>query len=155
MTLVVRAFRATDTAAFRDLNFAWIEAFFEIEDKDREILENPEREIIAPGGAIFVAEDRSRVVGCVAMLVARANGFELAKMAVDPSAQGQGAGLALIEASIAFARSKQADHIWLESNARLAPALRLYRRAGFVDGDPAYLENSPYSRCDVHMIFKL
>jgi ribosomal protein S18 acetylase RimI-like enzyme len=73
-------------------------------------------------------------------------------MAVDERAQGAGIGRKLIDACIAAARDAGAHRLYLESNSSLAPALSLYRSAGFVDL-PA--RPTPYARCDVWMELKL
>ena len=74
--------------------------------------------------------------------------FELAKMAVSPTAQGLGIGWLLGQACIERARSLGVRRLYLESNTRLKPAISLYHKLGFrkVAGPP-----SPYERCDIQM----
>ena len=134
--------------AWRSLNEAWIERFFAIEPKDREALDDPQGKIISKGGIIFIAERNGEAVGCAALLRMQDSGFELAKMAVADHAKGGGIGRKLIEACIDAARVAGAHRLYLESNSALAPALALYRSAGFVDLPPA---PTPYARCDVWM----
>jgi putative acetyltransferase len=145
-------FEARHARAFRDLNIAWVSRFFVVEDKDREQLEDPEARIISKGGTILIAEDElGCAVGCVSLVPYRAHVLELAKMAVDQAAQGRGVGGRLMGASIAKASELGATAIYLESNSKLGPAVRLYERFGFrhlpADDRPA----SPYERCDVYM----
>ena len=55
--------------AFRILNEAWIGRHFAIEDKDREVLDDPVGKILAKGGRIFMALTQGDApVGCVAMI---------------------------------------------------------------------------------------
>jgi ribosomal protein S18 acetylase RimI-like enzyme len=138
--------------AWKRLNEAWITRFFALESKDREVLEDPAGKILEKGGMIFMAEKDGEPVGCSALLKMADGGFELAKMAVDERAQGAGIGRKLIDACIAAARDAGAHRLYLESNSSLAPALSLYRSAGFVDL-PA--RPTPYARCDVWMELKL
>src|ERR1700722_5932304 len=119
--------------AWRSLNEAWIERFFAIEPKDREALDDPQGKIISKGGLIFIAERAGGRVGCAALLKMDDGGFELAKMAVAEHAKGGGIGRKLIQACIDAARAAGAHRVYLESNSALAPALALYRSAGFVD----------------------
>jgi GNAT superfamily N-acetyltransferase len=79
--------------------------------------------------------------------------FELAKMAVEPSAQGRGYGDRLVEAAVAFARGAGASRLMLVSNTRLGPALNLYRKHGFRDVplDPA----NGYTRADIQLELSL
>jgi len=67
----------------------------------------------------------------VAMVVEGEGRFELAKMAVAPSAQGRGYGKRLLAHAIAFARSRGANSILIRSNTRLRTAVALYRSFGF------------------------
>ena len=44
----IAEFESRHAQAFRDLNLAWIQAYFEIEPLDREILFDPKSSIIEP-----------------------------------------------------------------------------------------------------------
>lgn len=133
---------------FARLNYQWIEEYFGVEDHDRKVLDDPRREVIDRGGEIFFALIGERVVGTAAMIAA-GDDFELAKMAVEPEFRGRGIGDLLLKAAIGFARRSGNRRIWLLSNSRLAAALALYRKHGFVDIPVG--NDSPYSRTDVRM----
>ena len=147
-TIQIVPFAPHHADAWRALNEAWIGRFFVIEPKDREALDDPHGKIIAKGGLIFIAERAGEPIGCAALLRMDDGGFELAKMAVADHAKGGGIGRKLIDACIDAARAAGAYRVYLESNSALAPALALYRSAGFVDLPPA---PTPYARCDVWM----
>jgi putative acetyltransferase len=147
-TIRIVSFAPHHASAWRTLNEAWIERFFAIEPKDRSMLDDPAGTVITQGGMIFIAEHDEQAVGCAALLKMEDGGFELAKMAVDDTAKGAGIGRRLIEACIDAARAAGAYRVYLESNSALAPALGLYRSAGFVEL-PA--QDTPYARCDVWM----
>ncbi|KXK00638.1 MAG: N-acetyltransferase GCN5 [Acidobacteria bacterium OLB17] len=134
---------------FARLNYEWIEKYFSVERHDREILDNPQKYVIAPGGQIFLAVDAGRAVGAVAIIPAANGVFELTKMAVTPEYRGLGIANSLMDACIEFARERDARTIFLESSRKLGPALALYRKFGFVETptDP----NSEYSRADIRM----
>ena len=136
-------------AEFERLNRHWIERWFTVEDEDRRVFEDPAGRIIEPGGQIFFLVDEEGVRGTCAVIRHDAGTFELAKMAVEPAAQGRGYGDRLVEAAIAFARGAGAGRLMLVSNTRLAPALRLYRKHGFRDVplEPA----NGYSRADIQL----
>lgn len=148
---IIRLFRPEDAAAFRDLNYAWIQQYFTIEEKDEALLHDPQTYIFDKGGNIIIAEDSGRVVGCAALVPRDDGPVELAKMAVDPSAQGKGIGRAIVGRAIDEARQMGAKRLWLESNTVLETAIRLYRRCGFteVTGDSKIA--SPYSKCNIQM----
>jgi GNAT superfamily N-acetyltransferase len=138
--------------AFRDLNVAWISRYFAIEDVDLKVLNDPEGSIVAPGGAILMAEMGNEIVGTVALIRVAPDGFELAKMAVTPDAQGHGVGFLLGQAAIDRGRQLGARYIELLSNTSLAPALHLYRKLGFVE---VPLGDTEYHRADIRMILRL
>jgi GNAT superfamily N-acetyltransferase len=149
MPIVVRPFRAGDEAAFRDINLEWIERFFAVEAKDREVLGDPHRYVLSDGGAILFACEGDEPVGVVSLIVIGDREVELAKMGVRPSAQGKGAGRMLVEAALARAREMGMRRIYIETNSGLGPALKLYRDAGFKPLKQAV--PSPYARADVQL----
>jgi len=75
--------------------------------------------------------------------------YELAKMAVAPSHRGRGIGEQLGSAAVSFARDVGADTVFLQTNSRLAGAIRLYERLGFRHRPD--LHPSEYARADVYM----
>lgn len=137
---------------FIALNLEWITQYFEVEDADREVLDDPQATIIAKGGHIVMAENDSEVLGTCALIRLDGDSFELAKMAVKPSARGLGIGHLLGVAVIERARQAGAKHVELLTNSRLLPALALYRRLGFRE---APLQTSEYRRADVKMVLDL
>jgi len=138
---------------FYRLNADWLRRFFHIEEVDHRVLSNPEGEVLAGGGRIFFARSGERVVGTCALMLAEPGVFELTKMAVDPTAQGLGIGRKLIERAIAEFREMGARQLFLETNTRLQPAIRLYESVGF-EHQPAVREGTHYSRANVYMIWR-
>lgn len=141
--------------AFRDLNVAWVSHYFTVEPYDLKVLENPETFILEPGGQIFFAVHPStqQVLGTAAIMPHPNGELELTKLAVHPSAQGQGIGLALIQACIAAARKRGDQAVYLETNAKLEAARRLYDRLGFQQ--IPFQQPSAYARADVRMVLWL
>lgn len=88
-------------------------------------------------------------VGCCAAVPHGPGVVELAKLAVDPSAQGEGLGRRLCLTVLAFARTAGARKVVLTSSTKLGPAIRLYESLGFVHRPmPA---DVPYATADVYM----
>lgn len=135
-------------ADFRDLNYAWIRKYFEVETIDVEQLENPQVSILEPGGAIFIALVSGNPVGTCALEKLEPGRYELSKMAVDPGQQGRGIGFKLGQAVIARARQLGGKTLELESNTVLTPAISLYRKLGFKE---VSIGETPYSRCNIRM----
>lgn len=149
MSIVIRSFQPGDEAAFRDINLEWIERFFAVEQKDRDVLGNPKRYILDPGGEILLALDGDKPVGVVALVIMGEGSVELAKMGVRPAAQGKGAGRLLVAGAIARAREMGMRRVYIETNSKLGPALKLYHDAGFRPLRETI--PSPYARADVQL----
>jgi GNAT superfamily N-acetyltransferase len=74
---------------------------------------------------------------------------ELSKMGVRPAAQGRGVGRLLVAAAIDRAREMGMKRVYIETNSILAPAIKLYRDAGFVPLKERI--PTPYARADVQL----
>jgi GNAT superfamily N-acetyltransferase len=147
----IRRFQPGDEAAFQRLNEEWIVRHFALEEADRELLADPARHILAPGGQILFAVADGEAVGCCALIREEPGVYLLAKMGVTEARQGQGIGRRLLEAAIAGARERGASRLALESNSKLASAVHLYESVGFRHVPPEHLKPSPYARTNVSM----
>jgi ribosomal protein S18 acetylase RimI-like enzyme len=131
---------------FRALNEQWLLEHFRIEEVDRRLLDDPNRNIIKRGGSILFALRGGAVVGTCALLRhkrSRKNGsghgverpaariHELSKMAVAESARRQGIGTLLTREVITRAAADGAAYLYLQTSPRLKIAGRLYRKLGF------------------------
>lgn len=151
--LPIVPFRPELATAFGDLNRAWIEGLFRLEEADRKVLDHPGQAIIESGGQIYFAMEGKEAVGTVAAIRVSATTFELAKMAVSSEHRGHGLGERLGRAAVDYAREQGAELVFLETNSALANAIRLYRRLGFVHATPP--RPSEYARADVYMELSL
>lgn len=144
------AFNSAEPAhkeAFYRLNKHWIEQHFVMEAADYRALEQPEK-IIENGGHILLAKQAGSICGTCALIAMADGRFELAKMAVADSHQGQGIGRRLGQAAIDYAQQQGAPGLYLESNRSLTSAINLYRALGFEEVSGVV---SPYARCDIQM----
>ncbi len=141
---------------FDRINAEWIEAMFEIEAADREVLENPREAIIDGGGAILFAEtDDLGVVGTCALRKSSDGSFELTKMGVLERARGRKVGELLLAATLARAAELGAETIYLLTNRKCAAAIHLYEKVGFVhDAEIMAAYRARYLRCDVAMRYR-
>jgi putative acetyltransferase len=149
----VLRYREELRSAFERLNREWIEAYFVLESADREILGDPRRKILDPGGQVFFVLEGGDVQGTCAVLRHSAEECEIAKMAVAPAARGRGYGDLLMEASLAFAREIQSHRVVIVSNTVLEPAIRLYRKHGFVEVPLA--SDGRYRRANIRLELEL
>lgn len=147
----IRSFTPDYADEFRSLNAAWIERYFNMEDADRRVLDDPIGKIIDPGGEVLFAISRGseQVIGTCALIRLDDENAELAKMAVTEEAKGKQVGLLLGESIISLARDRGYQTLVLESNCQLTPAISLYRKLGFVE--KPFPHPSEYSRADIYM----
>lgn len=138
---------------FYRLNEAWLRRYFYVEEIDHRVLSNPRQEILARGGCILFAMLGEDVVGTCALMPDADGSHELTKMAVDESRQGLGIGRALLEAAIAEFQRRGGQRLFLETNSKLVPALRLYESVGF-EHQPSIKPDSHYARADVYMVWR-
>lgn len=145
-------FREEFATHFRDLNIAWLEKYFFVEDHDKEVLGNAKKYIIDKDGHIFFALYNNKVVGTVALMNEN-EGYELTKMAVLPNYQGLKIGQLLLQHCIDFAISNHWDKLLLYSNTVLENAIYIYKKYGFkeVELEP----DSPYLRSNIKMVLNL
>jgi putative acetyltransferase len=147
----IREFRPGDEAAFRALNEEWITRYFAVEPKEEAVLADPRGTILDRGGRIFFAVRDGQVVGSCALLALAPGEFEVAKMAVTESSRRGGVGRRLLERVIQEARVAGARRLYLETNSRLTPAIRLYESLGFRHLPPERIVPSAYARANVYM----
>ncbi|MBL4708638.1 MAG: GNAT family N-acetyltransferase [Flavobacteriales bacterium] len=134
---------------FAQINFQWLDAYFYIENYDREVLTKPEKYIIEPGGHILFAKVENKIVGTVALIVREEGTYELSKMGVLKGYRGFKIGQKLMDAALSYCKKAGKTRVILDSSTKLTPALSLYKKLGFIEipVDP----NTPYERCDIRM----
>ncbi|HEX5787947.1 MAG TPA: GNAT family N-acetyltransferase [Woeseiaceae bacterium] len=145
-------FRPDYAPAFRALNLEWLERWFCVEPLDEQVLDDPEREILKPGGDILFARRAGRLVGTVALKHHGDGVYELTKMAVTAGCRGGGIGRRLLSAAVRRYQELGGRCLYLESHSSLAPALHLYESAGF--RHTRRKTASEYRRADVYMVYE-
>ena len=149
-----RNFLIEDKQDFIDINVEWLRHFDLLEPADMISLENPEKEVLEPGGEIFIAMDLQthQMVGTCVLLPTSTEGvFELAKFCVHQSQRGKGIGRHLIEIAIDFASKRKFQKIVLSSNAQLKAALHLYESFGFYYLKGPLDDLTPYQTANIFM----
>ena len=149
MDLKILPFQDEFAKAFYELNIEWLETYFYVEDYDKEVLSNPKKYIINPGGYIFSVIEHDTVIGTVALMPYSERVFELTKMAVAPNHRGNKIGQQLMQYCIDFAIKNKFDALVLYSNILLENAIYIYRKYGFIEIPVE--ENSPYKRSNIKM----
>ena len=152
-TVTIAPFEPEDRRAFADLNRAWLVGHGLLEPADEQQLKDPETHVFARGGEIFMARLGAATVGCCAAIPHGDGVIEVAKLAVDPPAQGHGIGRKLVHAALRFGQARQCTTAMLTSSTKLSAALRLYESLGFiycpVPADVPYLTVDVYMELDL------
>lgn len=151
--LLIREFTSSDGIAFRSLNIEWLNTYFEVEPYDEQVLSYPEKEIIAPGGYIFMADFNQQTIGTYAFIFRAPGVYEFSKMAITPPHRGKGFGNIMMQAAIDFARKNNWEKIILYSSRKLENSIHLYRKYRFVE--VPLEENAFYARGDIKMELNL
>ena len=150
MNLEIISYEPEYSTDFYELNVEWLDTFFYVEDFDREVLSNPEKYILDPGGYIFFALQEGQVLGTVALMpTEEENILELTKMAVNKRFRGHGIGQTLMQYCIDFAKDFNYKALMLYSNTKLANAIHIYRKYGFRELELE--QNGPYKRGNIKM----
>ena len=129
--LKFRAFQINDAEIFKSLNIEWLETYFEVEPYDELVLNNPQQEIIDPGGSIFMLQKEDQVIGTFAFLKKGEGIYEFSKMAIMPEERGKGYGNLIMQFVIQFADQQGWKKLILYSNTLLMNSIHLYRKYGF------------------------
>lgn len=133
---------------FVELNNAWIEQYFKLEQADLDITDDPGK-ILRDGGHILTIIENDRVIGCCALFKVENDEYELARMAVLESKRGKGIGKLLMNETLDYAKKINAKRLFLISNTKLKPAIALYKKYGF---DTIHIGQHPfYNRGNIEM----
>ena len=153
MALKIIPYQFIFAKAFFELNIEWLETYFYVEEFDKEVLSNPEKYILNPGGHIFFALEKEKILGTVALMPCEKKCYELTKMAVEPKERGRKVGQQMIKHCINFCKKKQVNRLILYSNTILENAIHIYKKYGFKEIPME--KNSPYKRGNIKMELKI
>lgn len=137
---------------FRELNLEWLNKYELTEEHDFEVLDNPNKYVLAPGGVIFLAKRGDAIVGSAALVKMEEGIYELAKMSVAPNERGAGIGKMLLQHCLSAAKQLHATQVILYSNSRLQAAIKMYEQFGF---EHITVADSPFVTADVKMQLSL
>lgn len=140
---------------FKKLNELWLEEYFEVEEADKNLLDNPEKAIIDRGGMILFATVGDKVAGTGALLRISGTVCELTKMAVAPSFQGRQLGRLLLRNLIHRARHQGFERMILLTSEKLDKAVNLYKSEGFRLSDSGSVMAHNLKRCSIQMEINL
>lgn len=148
-------FKSKYGQAFKDLNYAWLKKYFEVEPYDEIVLSDPKLHILDKGGVVLLAKVGEEIVGTCALIRQSEHKFELAKLAVSETHQGKHIGRMLCEAAIERAKSLGATTLVLATSELLVTANQLYHQLGFKPADMTIMGPLPYKRPSIAMVMHL
>lgn len=140
---------------YKDLNYEWLNRYFEIESSDEKILSNPEEEVIKKNGFIFFALLNDDPIGTCTLIRQDDTSYELSKMCVTEKYQRKGAGELLMNEAISKAYHLGIEKIFLCTNKKLTAAVNLYKKKGFKIIRCPLEINPNYKRESIYMCFNL
>jgi len=138
--------------AFKSLNLEWLERYSLLEQIDIDMLNDPEKYILADGGYIFLARYHNEIVGTAGLVKEENDTCELVKMCVHPDHRSKGISKLLIEACINAAKELRAKRVILFSNHQLQAAQELYKQYGF---NYVTVQDSYFVTADIKMELKI
>ena len=92
----------------------------------------------APTGGIFLLQQHSEFIGCVAIRKKGDSIAELKRMYIKPTTRKSGGGTLLLEKALADATLLGYKLIRLDTLANMTPAINLYKKHGFYEIAPYY-----------------
>lgn len=153
MKVDIIPYSETYQSHFYQINVEWLEKFFEVEPYDREVLTHPKIHILDKGGYIFFAKVGEKIAGTVALLNRENGVYELTKLGVYDAYKGQKIGELLTQYAVDFSMDlPNYTSVYLDSNTVLTPAIKLYKKLGFVEVPVP--EDTPYARCNIRMVYR-
>lgn len=134
---------------FRQINYQWLESYFEVTDLDKRFFDDPKKEILVKEGFIYLASLEGEIIGSVALEKITDKEYTLAKMGVKPGYRGLKVGQLLMEVALKKRKELKLDSLVLFTNHQLVQALNLYCKNGFRF---TRLENPLVERATIKMV---
>lgn len=116
---------------FKRLNLEYLDQYGLTEQFDLDILNDPFKTIIEPGGFILLLADDKRAYGSIGLAKPEEGVYEVVKMVIDPDLRGKGYGKLMLGSCIEKAREMGIQKIVLFSNSQLTAAINMYEQFGF------------------------
>lgn len=116
---------------------AWLGIDLCFQNFDEELLQLREMYGL-PAGSILLYKEEGAFAGCVAIRDKGEGICELKRMYLRPEFQKRGIGKALLEKALALAKDLGYKKIRLDTLASMAPAINLYKAAGFYNIEAYY-----------------
>ncbi len=131
---------------FIEFNTDWIvDNFGFLEKEDIDTFEQIES-LLESGAMIYFAVEGDTVLATCMAIPGADKTWEICKLASNKSVSHKGAGSAVFKAVMDFAIGHGAKKLFLLSNSKLKPAVRIYEKFGFKE---VKLDDYEYERGDI------
>lgn len=136
---------------FIALNLVWINKYFKVEPQDIEMLNDVE-DYIREGAAVYFASLQGKAIATCMVIPRTRQVWEICKLATDERCMGKGAGSAVLQACMAYAKEHKARKLMIVSNTVLSSAMHLYAKFGFKE---VPIDNMEYERVNIQLELNL
>ncbi|MFC2106783.1 GNAT family N-acetyltransferase [Bacteroidota bacterium] len=136
---------------FSGLNLLWLDKYLGITNHDLEILNHPDKMILAKGGIIKLLKYQDEIIGTYALLPIEGNDCELCKFTVKNNFRGMGFGSLMLNHALKTSKTKGYNNTFLFSHEKLEEATLLYEKSGFKKVDTPVHMSDPTGRCSFVM----
>lgn len=126
-------YRARYFDDFYSMNKEWLEKLIGITNHDKIVLENPQKEILAKSGKIYIAKIKKEVIGTFTLFPLPNNHCELSKFTIREIYRKLNLGKVILKQAVDIARESNYSSILLLTHPKLADATKLYKNFGFVN----------------------
>ena len=133
--------------AFIELNKAWIERDFILEDEDIRVLSTID-DSIKNGSIIYFAIYNNIPISTLMLINLGNNTYELAKFATKEGYENIGAGSSVLKYSLNDAK-KFAKRIIIATNQKCLSAIHLYKKYGFIESKSVNTYGFSSNRVDI------
>ncbi len=116
---------------FKELNLAWINAYFELEAEDEKVFNNIDDYIRAKANIFFTLDDDEEVLACCMIEPLREDMWEISKFAARNLGSGKGAGSLCLNEALKYAIKNGAKLFEIVTNTKCYKAIHIYEKFGF------------------------
>lgn len=148
MKIEILEYKSQYQEDYKRLSLEWLNENNLYEEADGKMLDNPKSEVLDKGGFIYLAKINEQVAGTITLIPTKIDTYEILKLGVSKNHQRLGLGKILMEHCIEQAKLLNAKKVVLETNTKLASAIRLYTKLGFKE---IVLKNNKYEMSDFKM----
>ncbi len=133
---------------FIEMNLAWINEMFKVEENDIKTLNSIEEQIKNGSEILFALDDSLNAVSTMLITKKSESLYEIEKFATSKKYRSNGAGGMILDYALAYVRNAGGKRIILVTNTKCEAAMHLYLKKGFYE-IPVDKKIFPYERGNI------